>query len=206
MPTSKPKKTVAEKPSAKRATTPKTSTKASAKPGAESSAVATEKKIPILSRLRPAEGAVRDKKRVGRGVGSGLGKTAGRGQKGQKARSTGRIGKLHFEGGQVPLQRRLPKVGFFNPFAREVSVVNLRDLNRFDASSEVGIDALVKTGLVKTKHAAKGEIKVLAKGEIEKALTVRAHAFSAEAKRKIEAAGGKAVVLESKKQRRIEAA
>jgi large subunit ribosomal protein L15 len=157
----------------------------------------TDVKVPILSRLAPPEGAVRGKKRVGRGVGSGLGKTAGRGQKGQKARSTGRIGKLYFEGGQMPLQRRLPKIGFANPGAKDVAVVNVRDLSSFAAGAIVDPQSLRDAGLVRTRKQAVGLIKILAQGDIDRALTVRAHAFSEGAKRKIEAAGGTVELLSS---------
>jgi large subunit ribosomal protein L15 len=180
---------------------PSVPAKATAKAQKKESADKTQRKpenkvVPILSRLRPAPGAVREKKRKGRGVGSGLGKTSGRGQKGQKARSTGAIGKLYFEGGQMPLQRRLPKVGFFNPFARSVAIVNVRDLTKFDKGAVVDVAALRARGIIRTKSASEGEIKILAKGELDRALTVHAHAFSEEAKKKIEAAGGKVVVLE----------
>ena len=149
--------------------------------------------VPILSRLRPPEGAVRNKMRVGRGVGSGKGKTSGKGQKGQTARHPRAFGKLHFEGGQMPLQRRFPKVGFWNPFRKSVATVNVRDLARFDKGATVGIDELRQKGLVKGKHDV---IKVLGEGEIDRALTVRANAFSASAKEKIEKAGGKVEVIE----------
>jgi large subunit ribosomal protein L15 len=143
--------------------------------------------IPMLSRLSPPEGAVSNKKRVGRGVGSGLGKTSGRGQKGQKARQPGNIHKLHFEGGQMPLNRRLPKHGFVNPFAKEYAVVNLADLDVFDAGTTVDETALRSKGLVKGRWDG---IKVLGTGELAKKLTIKATAFSASAKAKIEKAGG----------------
>ncbi len=143
--------------------------------------------VPILSRLSPPKGAVSGKKRVGRGVGSGLGKTSGRGQKGQKARQPGNIHKLHFEGGQMPLNRRLPKHGFVNPFAKEYAVVNLADLDVFDAGSTVDETALRAKGLVKGRWDG---IKVLGTGELTHNLTVKATAFSASAKAKIEKAGG----------------
>lgn len=158
-------------------------------------AEAHEEELPILSRLRPAPGAVRGKKRKGRGVGSGLGKTSGRGQKGQKARSTGNFHKLYFEGGQSPIQRRMPKVGFHNPFSRDVHVVNVGDLKRFSAGATVDVAALRNARLIRSKR---GEVKILANGVIDRALTVQAHAFSTQAKAKIEQAGGKAIVLESK--------
>jgi large subunit ribosomal protein L15 len=143
--------------------------------------------VPPLSRLRPPRGAVQNKKRVGRGVGSGLGKTSGRGQKGQKARQPGNIHKRHFEGGQIPLQRRLPKGGFHNLFALKSVEVNVRDLNRFDAGSTVDADALRAKGLVKGRFDV---VKVLGLGELDRKLTVKAHGFSASAREKIEKAGG----------------
>jgi large subunit ribosomal protein L15 len=147
-------------------------------------------KTPILSRLRAPVGAVQGKHRVGRGPGSGWGTTAGRGQKGQYARNTVRPG---FEGGQTPLYRRLPKIGFKNPFTTQVATVNIELLKRFDAGSTVDILALTDSGLVK---GAFDKIKILGDGEIDRALTVRAHAFSARAKEQIEKAGGKAELIE----------
>lgn len=149
--------------------------------------------VPILSRLRPAPGAVRAKKRKGRGPGSGLGKTGGRGMKGQKARSPGNFSKLGFEGGQMPLQRRLPKVGFHNPFAKVVAALNVGDLNRFEAGAVVDEGALRDARLVKGKIDV---IKILGDGELDRALTVRAHAFSAGAREKITGAGGTVEVVE----------
>lgn len=146
-----------------------------------------DKEIPILSRLSPPSGAVRNKKRVGRGPGSGLGKTAGRGQKGQKSRSTGSFGKLGFEGGQMPLQRRLPKVGFRNPFARRVAVVNLTQLQAFD-KERIALEDWRAARLLRRKHDG---IKLLAVGEVSRAFTVEVHACSAAARAKIEAAGGR---------------
>jgi large subunit ribosomal protein L15 len=148
---------------------------------------------PILSRLRAPVGSVKVKHRVGRGHGSGWGTTAGRGQKGQYARNTVRPG---FEGGQTPLYRRLPKVGFKNPFSHAVAVVNLEDLKRFDAGSKVELTTLVESGLVK---GAFDKVKILGNGEIDRALTVRAHAFSARAKEQIEKAGGKIELVETPK-------
>lgn len=150
----------------------------------------TEKPVPILSRLRPPAGAVRKKTRVGRGPGSGLGKTAGRGQKGQRARNTTPTG---FEGGQMPLQRRLPKTGFKNPFKTHYATINVGDLNAFDKGSVVDLAALQQTRLV--RKALDG-LKVLGTGELDRALTVKAHAFSASAREKIEKAGGKVEVIE----------
>jgi large subunit ribosomal protein L15 len=146
----------------------------------------------ILSRLRPARGAVRGRRRRGRGPGSGLGKTAGHGQKGQKARHPGNFSKLGFEGGQMPLFRRLPKRGFSNPFAKRVGTVNVKDLARFDAGTTVDEAALRKAGLVKGNVDI---IKVLGDGELDKALTVRVHAASATAAQKIQQAGGSVELL-----------
>ena len=145
-----------------------------------------------LSNLGPAKGAKHSKKRVGRGHGSGNGKTAGRGHKGAQSRS-GFKRKRGFEGGQMPLHRRVPKRGFFNLFRDEYAVVNLDTLaDQFEAGSEITPDALHEKGLVR-KGARK--IKVLARGDISKALTVHAHKFSGKAAEKIAAAGGKAEVL-----------
>lgn len=152
-----------------------------------------EKEVPILSRLSPPPGAVRSKKRKGRGVGSGLGKTAGKGMKGQKARHPGDFGKLYFQGGQMPLQRRLPKFGFHNPFSKSWGTVNVGELAaRFEAGATVSLEDLRKIGVLKRKHDG---VKVLGTGDLDKKLTVRAHAFSASAKEKIEKAGGKAEVI-----------
>lgn len=141
-----------------------------------------------LHELQPACGSKQDKKRKGRGPGSGLGKTAGRGHKGQKARSGGGKGPA-FEGGQTPIQRRLPKRGFSNyPFKKEYTVVGLDALNRFEAGQVVDVEALHEAGIVKQVSCG---VKILANGSLDKALTVKAHAFSAAAKEKIEAAGGK---------------
>ena len=145
----------------------------------------------ILSELRPVPGAVKKRKRVGRGPGSGHGKTSTKGHKGAKARRGGglKMGKAGFEGGQMPLQRRLPKRGFTNIFKKEFQVVNLRDLAGFEAGSIVDAQALVEAGLVRS---AKAPVKVLGDGEIRGALTLRVAAFSTQAKTKIEAAGGTA--------------
>ncbi|NJC88193.1 MAG: 50S ribosomal protein L15 [Desulfuromonas sp.] len=144
-----------------------------------------------LSNLQPALGSTRDRKRIGRGHGSGTGKTSGKGHKGQKARSGGSV-KAGFEGGQMPLQRRLPKRGF-NPLSRtEYALVNLRDLELFEAGSVVDIEALGKAGLI---GQLKDGVKVLGDGELTKALTVKAHKFSKSAQEKISAAGGTAEVL-----------
>lgn len=141
-----------------------------------------------LSNLKKPKGSTHRKKRVGRGQASGLGKTAGRGGKGQKAR-TGNMHFEGFEGGQTPLQRRIPKRGFTNIFRTEYEVVNLEQLgSKFEKGATVDIGALVKAGLVKKAE----HVKILGDGEITFALTVQAHKFSASAKSKIEAAGGKA--------------
>jgi len=153
------------------------------------------KDVPILSRLRAPAGAVHRKKRKGRGDGSGLGTNAGKGQKGQKSQSPGHFSKLGFEGGQTALYRRLPKVGFHNIFSKRVTALNLRDLARFDAGSTVDLDVLRAAGLLKRGFDS---VKILGKGDLDKALTVRAHAFSAGARQKIEAAGGKAEAIEAK--------
>ena len=142
-----------------------------------------------LHELSPAPGSVKERKRIGRGAASGQGKTAGKGHKGQKARS-GSGAHIGFEGGQMPLQRRIPKRGFNNIFAKEIATVNVAAIDKkFDDGATVTIEALVETGLV--KKALDG-VKVLGQGEITKKLTVQANAFSASAKAKIEAAGGKA--------------
>ncbi|MBZ0272195.1 50S ribosomal protein L15 [bacterium] len=144
-----------------------------------------------LSTLKPAAGAVRSRKRRGRGNASGLGGTAGKGHKGHKARS-GKNKGPGFEGGQMPLIRRIPKRGFVNPAHREYAVVNVGDLARFEAGAVVDVEALKDTRLVRKLHDG---VKVLSGGELAVALTVRAHKFSAKAKEKIEAAGGKAEIL-----------
>ena len=141
--------------------------------------------------LSPLEGSKKKRKRVGRGVGSGHGRTSCRGHKGQKARSGGTI-VPGFEGGQMPLQRRLPKRGFTNIFRKEVAVVNLKDLNRFEASAVVDLEALKSAGLVRK---AEGGVKVLGKGDIAHAITLKVDKISRTAKEKIEAAGGKVELL-----------
>jgi large subunit ribosomal protein L15 len=146
----------------------------------------------VLSRLAPPAGARRTEKRVGRGVGSGLGKTCGRGMKGQKARQGGNIGKLYFQGGQTPIQRRLPKRGFRVPFPVETIAINLAALERFPAGSKVDEQALRDARLVQGRNVL---IKVLGEGTIDRKLTVSAHSFSASAREKIEKAGGTVVVL-----------
>lgn len=146
----------------------------------------------ILSKLQAPEGAVTKKLRVGRGVGSGVGKTSGRGQKGQKARSTGNINKKHFQGGQTPIQRRLPKRGFRNPLADVVVNVNVGALEAFEDGAQVDVAALKERRLVQGRFDL---VKILGDGELTKKLTVTAHRFSKGAIEKIEKAGGKAVVL-----------
>jgi large subunit ribosomal protein L15 len=145
-----------------------------------------------LNNLRPAKGSVRPRKRVGRGPGSGLGKTSGRGEKGQKSRS-GYSRKVGFEGGQMPLHRRVPKRGFTNPFRKEYAEVNLERLEAFEAGTIVTPEVLREHGLVKSFRDG---VKILAKGRLTKALTVRAHKFSAKAQEEIGKAGGKAEVIE----------
>jgi large subunit ribosomal protein L15 len=146
-----------------------------------------------LSNLQPPAGATRNKKRVGRGQGSGNGKTAGRGHKGAKSRS-GFSHKRGFEGGQMPLHRRVPKRGFHNPFRVEYAVVNLDTIaEHFQAGAEVTPERLREQGLVRGPKAAL--LKVLGRGDIDRALTVRAHKFSGKAAEKIAAAGGKAEAL-----------
>lgn len=145
-----------------------------------------------LSRLAHPAGARHKERRVGRGTGSNLGKTCGRGQKGQKARNGGNIGKLHFQGGQTPIQRRLPKRGFRVPFPVVTVEVNISDLDRFDAGATVNEPALREARLLQERGA---RVKVLGNGELSKKLTVEAHKFSKSAIEKIEKAGGKAVVV-----------
>jgi large subunit ribosomal protein L15 len=144
-----------------------------------------------LHELKPAEGSRKARKRVGRGIGSGTGKTSGRGQKGQNARSGGGV-RPGFEGGQTPLFRRLPKRGFTNVNRKEYAIVNLEALNKFEEDTEVTPELLIETGVVSKEKAG---IKILAKGTIEKKLTVKAHKFSSAAKEAIEAAGGKTEVI-----------
>ncbi len=144
-----------------------------------------------LHELKPAEGTTKSKKRLGRGTASGQGKSAGKGQKGQKSRSGGGV-RIGFEGGQMPLYRRLPKIGFTNIFRREYAVVNLSDLERFDNGTVVNPDLLKESGLVKAMHNG---IKILGNGDLTKNLTVQAHKFSKTAADKIAAAGGKVEVI-----------
>ncbi len=141
-----------------------------------------------MNSLKPAIGSTKNRKRIGRGTGSGHGKTATKGHKGQKARSGGSV-KPGFEGGQMPMQRRLPKRGF-NPLSRKAySVVNLGQLDVFEAGSCVDIEAMLKSGII---SRVQDGVKVLATGELSKAITVKAHKFSATAREKIVSAGGTA--------------
>ena len=144
-----------------------------------------------LHDLSPAEGSKKEAKRIGRGHGSGQGKTAGKGHKGQKARS-GKGMRLGFEGGQMPLQRRIPKRGFNNIFAKTVVAINVGTLNKFEDGAVVDIAALTEKGIVKNSFDA---VKILSNGTLTKKLTVKANAFSKGAVAKIEAAGGKTEVI-----------
>lgn len=144
-----------------------------------------------LHELSPAPGSVRDVKRIGRGHGSGQGKTAGKGHKGQKARA-GRGMRPGFEGGQMPLQRRIPKRGFNNIFATRYAAINVSALNAFENGAVVDTDALKAAGLVKKTYDG---VKILGNGSLNKNLTVKVAAYSESAKAKIEAAGGKAEVI-----------
>ncbi len=144
-----------------------------------------------LYELAPASGAVKEKYRKGRGAGSGNGKTAGKGHKGQNARSGGGV-RPGFEGGQLPLYRKLPKRGFKNHFAKTYAIINVDDLEKFEAGSVITVTELIAKGIVKDQFDG---LKVLGNGEITKALTVKATVFSASAQQKIEAAGGKAEVV-----------
>ena len=144
-----------------------------------------------LFELQPSEGSTKSRKRLGRGHGSGLGKTSGRGHKGQKARSGGGV-RIGFEGGQMPIYRRLPKRGFTNIFAKEYVEVKISDLNKFDNGTTVDAEALKAAGII--KKTCDG-IKVLGNGSLEKKLTVKAAKFTVSAKEKIEAAGGKVEVI-----------
>ncbi len=144
-----------------------------------------------LHELKPAEGSTKAKKRIGRGTASGQGKSAGKGQKGQNSRSGGGV-RLGFEGGQMPLYRRLPKIGFTNIFRKEYAVVNLSDLERFDNGTVVNPDVLKEAGLVKAMLSG---VKILGNGDLTKNLTVQAHKFSKTAADKIAAAGGKVEVV-----------
>ncbi len=144
-----------------------------------------------LHELRPAEGSTKNKKRIGRGTATGQGKSAGKGQKGQNSRSGGGV-RVGFEGGQMPLYRRLPKVGFTNIFRKEFAIVNLGDLDIFENGAVVTPDNLREAGLIKNM---KSGVKILGTGEISKGLTIQAHKFSKTAVEKITAAGGKVEVI-----------
>ncbi|MDN5331567.1 MAG: large subunit ribosomal protein [Tepidanaerobacteraceae bacterium] len=144
-----------------------------------------------LHDLRPAKGSKKRPKRVGRGIGSGHGKTSTRGHKGQNARSGGGV-RPGFEGGQMPLVRRIPKRGFTNKFKKEYAIINVEDLNVFEENTRVTPELLKERGLIKQ---IKDGVKVLGDGELKVKLEVVAHAFSSSAKEKIEAAGGKAEVI-----------
>ena len=144
-----------------------------------------------LHELKPAKGATKERKRIGRGVGSGWGKSAGRGNKGHNARSGGGV-RPGYEGGQMPLHRRLPKRGFTNIFKKQIVAVNVRDLARFESGTVVDETALVRSGLVKGQRDG---VKLLGQGEIAIPLTVKLNAISRTAKEKIEAAGGSVEVI-----------
>jgi large subunit ribosomal protein L15 len=144
-----------------------------------------------LSNLRPPKGSRHRKVRVGRGMGSKLGKTAGAGNKGQKSR-TGYSRRRGFEGGQMPLHRRIPKRGFHNPFGRQLAIINVEALNAFAKGDVVTPELLLERGILSTRRAG---VKVLGDGELKVALTVQAQAFSKSAEQKIAAAGGKAEVV-----------
>lgn len=144
-----------------------------------------------LEELKPAKGATKRAKRLGRGVGSGSGKTASKGHKGQKARSGGVKGP-GFEGGQMPLQRRIPKRGFTNIFRKEYAVVNLADIGKISGTDPVTPEVLMQNGLIKNMKTG---VKILGTGEFKTKLIVRAHKFSKSAVEKIQAAGGKAEVI-----------
>jgi large subunit ribosomal protein L15 len=144
-----------------------------------------------LHELKPAEGSRHARKRVGRGYGSGLGKTSGRGQKGQKARSGGGV-RPGFEGGQMPLIQRLPKRGFKNPTRKEYAIVNVETLNRFAEGTEVTPELLLAERVIRKLNDG---VKILGDGKLERKLTVKAHKFSDSAKQAIEAAGGTAEVI-----------
>ena len=144
-----------------------------------------------LHELAPAPGSVKEGYRKGRGPGSGNGKTAGKGHKGQNARSGGGV-RIGFEGGQLPLYRKLPKRGFKNHFAKEYAIINVSDLNKFDDGATVNLETLMNAGIIRKPLCG---LKVLGNGEITKKVTVEAAIFSASAKEKIEAAGGKTEVV-----------
>ena len=144
-----------------------------------------------LNQLTATTGSTKERKRIGRGYGAGTGKTAGKGHKGQKARA-GHGQRPGFEGGQMPMQRRIPKRGFNNIFAKEIVAINVGSLNKFEDGAEVDTAALVEAGIL---NKGCDGVKILSNGELKKKLTVKANAFSEAAKAKIEAAGGKAEVI-----------
>ena len=144
-----------------------------------------------LDSLKPSKGSIKNKKRIGRGHGSGLGKTSGRGHKGAGQRS-GNKRRAWFEGGQMPLARRLPRRGFTNIFKEEIQIVNLSDLNRIEKNSEIDPVVLQENGMIRSSLKP---VKILGEGDIDKKLNVTASAFSASAKNKIEKAGGRATIL-----------
>lgn len=144
-----------------------------------------------LNELKSPEGSVKQRKRVGRGIGSGTGKTSGRGHKGQKARS-GASTRRGFEGGQMPLQRRLPKRGFANIFKKQYALVNVGDLNIFADGSNIDIDDLQAAGLIKS---VKDGVKLLGNGELEKQISITVHCHSRQAEEKVVAKGGKIEVI-----------
>ena len=144
-----------------------------------------------LDSLKPSKGSIKNKKRIGRGHGSGLGKTSGRGHKGAGQRS-GNKRRAWFEGGQMPLARRLPRRGFTNIFKEEIQIVNISDLNRIEKNSEIDPVVLQENGMIRSSLKP---VKILGEGDIDKKLNVTASAFSASAKNKIEKAGGTAPIL-----------
>ena len=144
-----------------------------------------------LDSLKPSKGSIKNKKRIGRGHGSGLGKTSGRGHKGSGQRS-GNKRRAWFEGGQIPLARRLPRRGFTNIFKEEIQIVNISDLNRIEKNSEIDPVVLQENGMIRSSLKP---VKILGEGDIDKKLNVTASAFSASAKNKIEKAGGTVTIL-----------
>ncbi len=144
-----------------------------------------------LHELSPAQGSKRSRKRLGRGVGSGQGKTGGRGTKGQGSRSGGGV-RPGYEGGQMPIHRRLPKRGFTNIFKKQIAIINVKDLNRFESGSQIDDVALVKLGLVKGRYDA---IKLLGNGEIDRPVQIKVNAVSKSAQEKVTAAGGTVEVI-----------
>jgi large subunit ribosomal protein L15 len=150
-----------------------------------------ENKMLKLNEIKPEPGCRKNAKRVGRGQGSGTGTTAGKGNNGYKARKGASV-KAYFEGGQIPLTRRLPKRGFYNPFKKEFQIVNVGNLEKLDNEGEINIETLHDLGLI---HEIDRPVKVLGDGEITKSITIKAHSFSKTAREKIEKAKGKAEVI-----------